>query len=50
MGRVTLEGKLEFALLWGDEASSTRQVNRYKRGDRTCKVGERDGEETENEI
>lgn len=36
VGRVTLERKLKLALLWGDEASSPRQVNRNNRGVLTC--------------
>lgn len=32
VGRVTLERKLKLALLWGDEASGPRQVNRNNRG------------------
>lgn len=37
VGRVTLERKLKLALLWGDEASSPRQVNRNNRGVLTCR-------------
>lgn len=41
VGGVTLEGKFELALLWGDEASSARQVNGDNRRVRTCEVGRR---------
>lgn len=37
VGRVTLERKLKLALLWGDEASGPRQVNRNNRGVLTCR-------------
>lgn len=50
MRGVTLEGKFEFALLWGDEASGAGQVNRDNRKVRTCEVGRRDGGETGSEI